>query len=1563
MSDIGIVGILSASGTSGSIEFETQLSEIIVPNNSIVRVGIISNRKSVTYTIEQDTASNLVNVPAFTFEDYGTTESGDNLTVLKIETDDDYQNTVYKLKATVNADVYAYSRRFEIRSLPVGAVTYNKTVSIDQPNATLVVLDNAAQSFNIPILRTFEVNNLQAQGQVAYTSPGTYTWNVPSGVTEISMVAIGGGGAGGGAYGTQLGAFWGKGGAGAGLAWGTASVTSGDSIKIEVGEGGVGQTGDAGLSGQPSRICHMGNNCQFMAACGGGGGSTSGLNNYEPLSTGGQYIVDSALSNSGGGNGGSGGGTERATDSNGAIVEGWPGGGGGTAGYSGTGGAGGPRSGTAPYGLDGSGGGGAGGYRQCGGGTGLWQVCQQSIGGNNVNGYKGSNGSTGALVYKKYGANISPSTGWFGHGASGYEWPGTDVDQCFPGPSGGDGAVRIIWGGGREYEGQTIQTPQHNDDVYEVEDGTTLNFNEDTPIISYKLTGTIPTTVDTDAINVDRESQFESGSNVQNIVIPVLDDAISDIAGSNTGTFTFNLTASTDNYTVSTNTTTLGIQTNPNPPIREVGWLSPTYNIDEGETISVKLLRTSIRNGTSDLGLPITVFWSIRGENVGDDPDDRWNTTSGSTIIPAGETEATINLSIAPNNTQAPSSTNIIEIDSVSDARYTITGNSLITINNLYKLVRIASSAIFTEGETGSVTLSRVYKRNGADSTPDDTTVISWGFGTALNDDRVSLTSGTVSIAGTALTNDINIPVQSTPGLQTSTFNTIRILNATSNYVIDDANNTSTIRINDTIEEVKTISISTPNVSVDEGNTFTVLLQREHLVDGISSLSDRPTIAWTLTNADSRFVGTSGVSAWQSGETDLSISIPTQLSEIYIGDATATFTIYNPSLLYEIEGNNSITLTLIEDDDEPTIDVTFDNEIVRGGQSITATVSTQSVLDGSAYKYYINHNSTNNFDFTSDTSSPISFNIVNTLTDYYTFTGNGLLNFNNPNLTLIRGRTYRFSVNAPGHPFYIKTDAVAGNVNTYPTGVTGQGVTSGVCEFTVPLNAPNRLYYQCSAHLDMGGQLNMVDESIRTEPFYIQENSGSFTILTTADSETIENKFSISILDGLGNTVHTTDELTIKPTVEFRIPTLVYDEGTVVTANIDCASQGTHSYAVSGTNIDSGDFITAISGTFTPQVNAAYYGFSSALQFPISNDNISEGVESFKITITDPDGNVFDSNNITINDTSETPSTGTKSFTSNQEWVVPGGVSSISAVVIGGGGGGAGHMVSGTNPYPQTQGSVDITNTGSGGGGGGGAVAWAESIPVTAGETLSITVGAGGSAGTAIQENGGNGGESNIRRSSTKLLAAGGGGGGKQTWATFTPFANSTGGNTDNGGAGGSNRVYDATTTAAGNTGGGDGGIGGHTDGQRGGGGGGAGGYQGSGGSGAGRVTSNPGNGSGGGGGGAHESANFYYTSYGQGYYDPTTGGGGGGVGVNGVGVSGNAGSQGASSSYTSDKNGSGGSGGANGTGTGGEFGGGGGGSSGGNSTGIPNDIGAAGSRGIVRVIWGAGYSYPNNAI
>ena len=99
-------------------------------------------------------------------------------------------------------------------------------------------------------------------------------------------------------------------------------------------------------------------------------------------------------------------------------------------------------------------------------------------------------------------------------------------------------------------------------------------------------------------------------------------------------------------------------------------------------------------------------------------------------------------------------------------------------------------------------------------------------------------------------------------------------------------------------------------------------------------------------------------------------------------------------------------------------------------------------------------------------------------TNHYTFTGKGLNGaVNDPTLTLSRGHTYVFeNRNSSGaHPFYIKTSIANGGTNdAYNTGVTNNGGGNGTeIVFTVPHDAPDLLYYQCSSHSSMAGQLKI----------------------------------------------------------------------------------------------------------------------------------------------------------------------------------------------------------------------------------------------------------------------------------------------------------------------------------------------------------------------------------------------------------------------------------------------------------------------------------------------------------
>lgn len=218
-------------------------------------------------------------------------------------------------------------------------------------------------------------------GQAAYTSPGTYSWVAPAGVTSVSVVAVGGGYGGGG-----------------GLSYGNnISVTPGSSYSVVVGC----------ISGTSSFI----NTCTLFAAGGG--------------------------ANSGGGGGGS---ARNGGGSGGNRVSS---GGGGAGGYSGNGGTGGYCA--FPCGFNGSGGGGGGGgafYFQvglcAGGGGGVGILGEGASGQRGGRGSGGRGGSCGSNGQTSAAAGCGSPGGYYGGGGGGYNlfgpagtgavriiWPGT----------------------------------------------------------------------------------------------------------------------------------------------------------------------------------------------------------------------------------------------------------------------------------------------------------------------------------------------------------------------------------------------------------------------------------------------------------------------------------------------------------------------------------------------------------------------------------------------------------------------------------------------------------------------------------------------------------------------------------------------------------------------------------------------------------------------------------------------------------------------------------------------------------------------------------------------------------------------------------------------------------------------------------------------------------------------------------------------------------------------------------------------------------------------------------
>ena len=115
-----------------------------------------------------------------------------------------------------------------------------------------------------------------------------------------------------------------------------------------------------------------------------------------------------------------------------------------------------------------------------------------------------------------------------------------------------------------------------------------------------------------------------------------------------------------------------------------------------------------------------------------------------------------------------------------------------------------------------------------------------------------------------------------------------------------------------------------------------------------------------------------------------------------------------------------------------------------------------------------------------------------------------------PAINLHRGHTYKFrsSSSASSHPFFIASSPGGGGYGAeYTSGITnsraaGEGQS---LYFKVPQNAPERLYYECGAHSNMGGTIQIWQDSGRyvgtniTGNLFIDKNTTGFLV---ADHQT-----------------------------------------------------------------------------------------------------------------------------------------------------------------------------------------------------------------------------------------------------------------------------------------------------------------------------------------------------------------------------------------------------------------------------------------------------------------------------
>ena len=158
----------------------------------------------------------------------------------------------------------------------------------------------------------------------------------------------------------------------------------------------------------------------------------------------------------------------------------------------------------------------------------------------------------------------------------------------------------------------------------------------------------------------------------------------------------------------------------------------------------------------------------------------------------------------------------------------------------------------------------------------------------------------------------------------------------------------------------------------------------------------------------------------------------------------------------------------------------------------------------------------------------------------------------NPTIELYKGQTYKFDISAIDMPFTIRTERSLDADTIYETGISNNNIEEGILSFTVPFNAPTRLYYQNSNNINSGGIVRIAEVDEATEIDVSAEIIGKAKYTTSKGVELLNGmklnflgkvepvKYATGnwIVEGVGDSINlvNTDDLVISLSYATDVP-------------------------------------------------------------------------------------------------------------------------------------------------------------------------------------------------------------------------------------------------------------------------------------------------------------------------------------------------------------------------------------------------------------------------------------------
>ena len=247
--------------------------------------------------------------------------------------------------------------------------------------------------------------------------------------------------------------------------------------------------------------------------------------------------------------------------------------------------------------------------------------------------------------------------------------------------------------------------------------------------------------------------------------------------------------------------------------------------------------------------------------------------------------------------------------------------------------------------------------------------------------------------------------------------------------------------------------------------------------------------------------------------------------------------------------------------------------------------------------------------------------------NHYVFQGPGFTgSASDPNIYLVRGQKYKFTNNMGAHPFRIQTTVNGAAGTQYNNGVTNNDVSNGTLIFDVPMEAPNVLYYQCTAHGNMGGAIFISHVSGSSDSTDLTQLN-TFTGSADQRLDSLESE-SGSYLTSSGSVSY--DDITSKPTL-FSGSTLlsITGSGGVGTSAISSFGtqrritfSGTHITATPGPTSEGTEITLSLDDS---QLNTSLNSFTASN----GNDSLNSITSSFDQRLDSLEGESGSYNTIT----------------------------------------------------------------------------------------------------------------------------------------------------------------------------------------------------------------------------------------------------------------------------------------------------------------------------------------------